>query len=211
MLFRSEGDGFTPCLVGAGRFAEAADFDEDGRAPPPRRPWLAEGVAVMLADEHSGSPHPLFTPSVMMQIDEARELDYTAAGAFTMYLRERYGMALLLDYYATSANTDADAALVIFADVLGDSFADVEADYLAGGLPDTSGSLAPCNRVERYVHAARSISRGSPRPGARRSLAGVSTTTRSILTDAHADAAPRPAIHPNTSAGPIVPPAPQYA
>lgn len=105
------------------------------------RPWLTEGMAVMLADEHSGSPHPLFTPAVMMQIDEARELDYAAAGAFTTYLRERYGMALLLDLYAASTNTDTDAALVIFADVLGDSFADVEADYLAGGLPDTSGSL----------------------------------------------------------------------
>jgi len=105
------------------------------------RVWLSEGMATMLADERSGAPHLLFTPSVMMRIDKAREVDYPAAGAFTTYLRDRYGMALLLDYYEASSDTDAAMSLAIFEDVFGDTFAEVEADYLDGGLPDTSGSL----------------------------------------------------------------------
>ena len=105
------------------------------------RVWLEEGMATMLEDERSGAPHSLFTPSVMMRIDDALELDYDAASAFTTYLRDRYGMPSLLDYYEASADTDAAMSLAIFEEVLGDTFADVEADYLDGGLPDTSGSL----------------------------------------------------------------------
>lgn len=105
------------------------------------RVWLSEGMATMLADERSGAPHLLFTPSVMMRIDKARELDYDAAGAFTTYLRDRYGMPRLLDYYEASSDADAAMSIAIFEDVFGDSFAEVEADYLDGGLPDTSGSL----------------------------------------------------------------------
>lgn len=105
------------------------------------RVWLEEGMATMLEDERSGSPHSLFTPSVMMRIDKAREVDYPAAGAFTTYLRDRYGMALLLDYYEASSDAGAAMSLAIFEDVFGDTFAEVEADYLDGGLPGTSGSL----------------------------------------------------------------------
>ncbi len=105
------------------------------------RVWLEEGMAVMLEDERSGAPHPLFTPSVLMRIDKALEIDYPAASAFTTYLRDRYGMASLLDYYEASSDTDAAMSLAIFEEVFGDTFADVEADYLDGGLPDTSGSL----------------------------------------------------------------------
>ena len=105
------------------------------------RPWLIEGMATMLEDKRNDAPQPLFTPSVMVEIDDGRDVDYDAAGAFTSYLRERYGMALLLDYYAASAGTDAAASIEVFADVFGDPFADVEAEYLAGGLPATSGSL----------------------------------------------------------------------
>lgn len=105
------------------------------------RPWLIEGMATMLEDERSAAPQPLFTPSVMVEIDDGRDLDYPAAGAFTDYLRERYGMALLLDYYQASAGTDAAASIEVFADVFGDPFTVVEAEYLDGGLPATSGSL----------------------------------------------------------------------
>jgi hypothetical protein len=105
------------------------------------RPWLVEGMATMLEDELNDAPQPLFTPSVMVEIDDGRDVDYDAAGAFTDYLRERYGMALLLDYYEASAGTDAAASIEVFADVFGDPFADAEAEYLAGGLPATSGSL----------------------------------------------------------------------
>lgn len=105
------------------------------------RPWLIEGMATMLEDERNDAPQSLFTPSVMVEIDDGRDVDYDAAGAFTSYLRERYGMALLLDYYAASAGTDAAASIDVFADVFGDPFADVEAEYLSGSLPATSGSL----------------------------------------------------------------------
>jgi hypothetical protein len=105
------------------------------------RPWLMEGMATMLEDERSGAPHPLFTPTVMMRMDEAQGLDYPAAAAFTRYLSDRYGMALLLDYYETAADADDDLSRMLFAEVFGDSFADVEADYLDGGLPAFGGSL----------------------------------------------------------------------
>lgn len=105
------------------------------------RPWLSEGMAVMLEDERNGAPHPSFTPSVLAAIDKPREVDYDAAGAFTTYLRERYGMELLLDYYGASTDTDAAMSIVVFGAVFGDSFAEVEADYLSGGALDTSGSL----------------------------------------------------------------------
>ena len=124
------------------------------------RVWLEEGMATMLEDERSGAPHSLFTPSVMMRIDDALELDYDAASAFTTYLRDRYGMPSLLDYYEASADTDAAMSLAIFEEVLGDTFADVEADYLDGGLPDTSGSLE-CDGPdvawgsERWEHMTR--------------------------------------------------------
>ena len=105
------------------------------------RVWLEEGMATMLEDDSSFAPDPQATPSAMMQIDDALALNYAAAGAFTTYLRERYGMALLLEYYESSASAGATASLAIFEDVLGDSFADVEADYLDGGMPATHTSL----------------------------------------------------------------------
>jgi hypothetical protein len=105
------------------------------------RPWLTEGMATMMEDQHSGAPHPLFTPTVMMRLDKARDIDYAAAAAFTRYLSDRYGMALLLDYYETAADADEEMSRMLFAEVFGDSFADIEADYLDGGLPTFGGSL----------------------------------------------------------------------
>lgn len=111
------------------------------------RVWLSEGMASMLEDDRSGAPHPLFTPSRLVEIDDARQVDYPAASAFTTYLRDRYGMPLLLDYYEASAGTDVDASLQVFEDVFGDRFADVEAEYLNAGLPDSSGAL-DCSGAE---------------------------------------------------------------
>ena len=105
------------------------------------RPWLIEGMATMLEDERNDAPQPLFTPSVLVTLDDARDVDYDAAGAFTAYLRERYGITLLLDYYEASADTDAKTSIDVFSDVFGDRFLDVETDYLDAGLPDMSGSL----------------------------------------------------------------------
>ena len=56
-------------------------------------------------------------------------------------MSDRYGMALLLDYYETVADADEEMSRMLFADVFGDSFAHVETDYLDGGLPAYGGSL----------------------------------------------------------------------
>ena len=104
-------------------------------------------MATMLEDDSSFDPDPQFTPSVMLQIEDALELNYAAAGAFTAYLRERYGMALLLDYYEASRDTDVAMSRAIFEDVLGDRFSEVESDYLDGGVPAFHTSL-DCNAPE---------------------------------------------------------------
>ena len=111
------------------------------------RTWLIEGMATMLEDEWSGEVDGEQTPSVMMQIEDPLELDYWNAAGFASYLRDRYGMARLLEYYRASAGTGADAAVRIFGDVFGDSFADVEAEYLALVVPPRSGSPT-CDALE---------------------------------------------------------------
>lgn len=106
------------------------------------RVWLREGMATMLEEDFSGQPDPGVTPSDMLPLEDPRGLDYTAAAGFTVYLRDRYGMPQLLDYYAASDEADVDGSLSIFRDIFGDDFSVVEADYLASdkttaiGLPD---------------------------------------------------------------------------
>lgn len=134
------------CAIGRTFYGDISSFSHElvhahlARIGYPR-PWLTEGMATMLEDERSGAPMPLFTPTVMMRMDKAQGLDYDAAAAFTRYLSDRYGMALLLDYYETAADADEETSRMLFADVFGDSFADVETDYLDGGLPAFGGSL----------------------------------------------------------------------
>lgn len=104
------------------------------------RVWLVEGMATMLETDFSGKPDPTVTPSDMLPIEDPRGLDYTAAGAFTAYLRDRYGMPLLLDYYAATAGSDPDSSVATFRDIFGDAFPAVEADYLASDMPAAVGS-----------------------------------------------------------------------
>ena len=111
------------------------------------RVWLSEGVAMMLEEDGAGPGDDSQTPSAMVQINEPGDLDYGNAGAFTSYLRDRYGMAKLLEYYRASAGTGADASVTIFGDVFGDSFADVEAEYLALDMFPRSGSPS-CDALE---------------------------------------------------------------
>ncbi|HEY0134184.1 MAG TPA: hypothetical protein VGB85_08890 [Nannocystis sp.] len=104
------------------------------------RVWLTEGMATMLAEDLRGEPDPEVTPSDLLRIDDARGLNYTAAAGFTVYLRDRYGMPQLLDYYAATAGADADSSVATFRDVFGDDFSAAEADYLATGLSVSIGS-----------------------------------------------------------------------
>jgi hypothetical protein len=73
----------------------------------------------------------MMTPSDLLLNNDARYLDYSSAGAFTAYLRDRYGMANLLDYYEATAGADIDGSVATFREVFGDDFAAVEAEYLA--------------------------------------------------------------------------------
>ena len=106
------------------------------------RVWLVEGMAVMLEESFSAAPDPLVAPSDMLRIEDPRGLDYSSAGAFTVYLRDRYGMPQLLDYYAATDRADLDSSVATFREVFGDDFLAVEADYLASdmtlavGFPD---------------------------------------------------------------------------
>jgi len=112
----------------------------------PRR-WLVEGMAVMLDDDHAAPANGVQSPSDMMRMDDPFKLDYSEAGAFVTYLRDRYGMARLLAYYQASAGAGVDRSIALFADTFGDSFADVEAEYLALAIFPTAGS-PPCDAPE---------------------------------------------------------------
>ena len=103
------------------------------------RVWLSEGMASMLAEDLRGEPDPEITPSDMLRIEDPRGLNYTAAGAFTIYLRDRYGMPQLLDYYAATAGADVDSSVSTFGDIFGDDFSVVEADYLASDMSTPIG------------------------------------------------------------------------
>lgn len=105
------------------------------------RVWLVEGMAVMLDDKFLADPDPTMTPSDLLRIENGLGLSYSSAGAFTAYLRTRYGMARLLDYYKASAGADIAGSVATFRDVFGDSFAAVEADYLASFTPTAVATL----------------------------------------------------------------------
>ena len=104
------------------------------------RVWLSEGIATIFEEDYRGEPDPEITPSDMLAIEDPRGLSYTAAGAFTVYLRDRYGMPQLLDYYAATAGADVDSPVAAFRDIFGNDFSAVEADYLASDMSVAIGS-----------------------------------------------------------------------
>ena len=108
------------------------------------RVWLREGMAVMLDDKFLDAPDPAMTPSDLLRDEDARYLDYSSAGAFTAYLRDRYGMANLLDYYEATAGADIEGSVTSFREVFGDDFSAVEADYLAT-FPRVAVGMLDCD------------------------------------------------------------------
>ncbi len=108
------------------------------------RVWLVEGMAVMLQDKFLDEPDPMMTPSDLLLGEDARFLDYSSAGAFTAYLRDRYGMANLLDYYEATAGADIDGSVATFREVFGDDFSGVETDYLAT-FPRVAVGMLDCD------------------------------------------------------------------
>lgn len=115
-----------------------------GRLGQPR-PWLSEGMAVMLEDEFVGRSSQ--TPTELMATSSWREVDYWSAGNFTRYLRDRYSMPTLLSYYEASHGASVERAIALFPEVFGDDFATVEADYLALSATPFAGSLS-CDQTE---------------------------------------------------------------
>jgi hypothetical protein len=111
------------------------------------RVWLVEGMAVMLDDDFRAEPDPTVTPASMLVLEDARGLDYSSAGAFTAYLRDRYGMAALLDYYEATAGADIDDSVATFREVFDDDFLAVEADYLAT-FPRVAVGMLDCDVPE---------------------------------------------------------------
>lgn len=115
-----------------------------GRLGQPR-PWLSEGMAVMLDDGFAGWSSQ--TPTEMMKATKSSEVDYSSAGNFTGYLRDRYSMAALLRYFEASHGASVETSIAAFREVFGDDFATVEADYLA--LPDPPhAGLVSCDQPE---------------------------------------------------------------
>ncbi len=104
------------------------------------RPWLAEGMAVMLEDARWSAPDPPMTPSRMLE-SKALELDYDSAASFVRYLRERYGMPAVIELYAALDRVDAEGTPDVFLAVLGDDWGAVEDAYLAAFTPTPVGSL----------------------------------------------------------------------
>ena len=97
-----------------------------------------------LEDDFLEVPDPAITPSDMLPIEDGRGLDYSSAGAFTAYLRDRYGMANLLDYDEATAGADIEGSVTTFREVFGDDFSAVEADYLAT-FPRVAVGMLDCD------------------------------------------------------------------
>lgn len=137
--------GIGNCSVGRSLRGELSSFDHElvhahlARLGRPRM-WLVEGMATMLEDNWAGPVDEYDTPSELMEIEDVFELNYWNAAGFAAYLRERYGMARLLEYYRASDDTGPDTAKRIFGEVFGDDFADVEAEYLALDMFPRTGS-----------------------------------------------------------------------
>jgi hypothetical protein len=140
------------CSVGRSFYGEWFAFSHElahahlDRLGTPRV-WLSEGVAMMLEDRWGLDVDEYQTPSEMLKIEDASDLDYSNAGAFTAYLRDRYSMAELLEFYEASAGASAETSVEIFGDVFGESFADVEAEYLALDVFPRSGAPT-CDALE---------------------------------------------------------------
>lgn len=95
------------------------------------RPWLEEGLARLLEDSLTDPPFEPEPPSSLLEIDDFQALDYDAAGAFVAYLEGRFGLARLLEFREAADGADVIETQEVFGEVFGESWDDVEAEYLA--------------------------------------------------------------------------------
>jgi hypothetical protein len=102
-------------------------------------------MAVMLEDGFAGWSSQ--TPTELMAATKSSEVDYSSAGNFARYLRDRYSMATLLRYFEATHGASVERSIAVFREVFGDDFAAVEADYLALPEPPFAGLLS-CDQTE---------------------------------------------------------------
>jgi hypothetical protein len=143
-------EGVVGCASGREIWSGLVSFSHElvhvhlGRLGQPR-PWLSEGMAMMLEDSFTGPSSQ--TPTEMMEATNSSEVDYWSAGNFTRYLRDRYSMATLLRYFEATNGASVERSIAAFREVFGEDFAAVEADYLALPDPPYAGLLS-CDQTE---------------------------------------------------------------
>lgn len=105
------------------------------------RPWLVEGMAVLLQDDRWRLSDAIPLPSALVEASKPEQLDYEAAASFVRYLRERFGMPALIELYAALDGVDARGTPDVFFAVLGVPWDDVESGYRATYTPVSVGSI----------------------------------------------------------------------
>ena len=103
-------------------------------------PWLTEGMAQMLEDSRY-EVLTLSTPSMMLETTDSLDLGYTSAARFVQYLRDRFGMAAVIELYAALDRVDAQGTPEVFLAVMGEPWRAVEDAYLAAYTPGYVGSV----------------------------------------------------------------------
>jgi hypothetical protein len=94
------------------------------------RPWLAEGMATLLEDSQMQvTEAAIQDPEALMWAEDSWDVVYSDAARFTAYLRDRFGMPRLLEYYAASADTSWQEAIEAFEEVFEVDFWEVSAEY----------------------------------------------------------------------------------
>jgi hypothetical protein len=159
------------------------------------RPWLAEGMATMLEDQNNPTASEARqSPSVLMWAEDSWHVNYWDAARFTAYLRNRFGMARLLEYYAASSGTGPEEAIDTFEDVFEVDFWTLSAQYAEYEGPDVVGALACDGPVvawqgEEWSHAFATVCDDPAAMGPHGSAVDAAPPRRRMLwTDAVMDA-----------------------
>lgn len=95
-------------------------------------PFFNEGLAQALSSLVSSRPGSMAIGDMLDK--PAEEVDYDEAGRFVRFLIETRGIAQFRRLFQGSAGKDAAGLRAWIAEVYGDTFADIEAEFLSGAL-----------------------------------------------------------------------------
>lgn len=96
-------------------------------------PFFAEGLAVALSQGGTMVPANLGPVAVHDMLDDtADDLDYPAAGLFVQFLIDTRGLDRFKQVYIGAQTASIEAVQGVIEEVYGESFADIEAEYLSG-------------------------------------------------------------------------------